>query len=1013
MIQHNKISNNLLAILFFVLLIGSTNAQQTASYTHDLVAFNKAVELYNNNQFSAAQLLFNEVKQNTSNENIAGDCAYYIASSAVRLNQKDADRLMEEFVAQYPTHIKRNRAYIDVANFYFDNGKYAYARKYYNKVDEKSLSPTERETFYFNNAYSYFKAKRYNEAKKYFSRITQSTKYASQAKYYLGYIAYQGDDFKEANELFEDVKNDNTYGKELSYYQADMNFKLGNFEKAIALGKEQYANSSPKEKSELSKIIGESYFNLEKYEEAIPYLKKYKGKRGKWNNTDYYQLGYAYYKQGNYKEAVNNFNKIIDGKNSVAQNAFYHLAESYLKLGQKQQALHAFKNASEMDFSPEIQEDAFLNYAKLSYEIGNSYQSVPAVLLGFIEKYPRNANNNELKDLLIDSYITAKDYKAALDLLKNNKSFRNKLAYQKVAFFRGAELFSEADYSQAKEFFDISLSEPHNKEFVARATFWKAEADYYLGHFEEALIGFKQFLQLPEAQQSPEYKHINYHLGYTYFKLKNYPEATRTFSAFINKPNIDTTQKADAYLRLADSYFILSKYWKALENYNKAIENGTHDKDYAVFQKSISYGFVDRIAKKIDGLKDFSSKFPKSIYKDDALYELGNTYLGQNKSNEALRAYNTLINSLSGSKLVSKAMLKKALILDNQNNSTEALSVFKDVVKKYPGTPEALQAVSSAKLIYIDQGKVADYAAWVKTLDFVNVENAELDDATYKAAEQPYVEDKPAVAIKRFEEYLVQFPEGNHALSAHFYLAQLYYNQAKPEKALSHYQFVAQRDSNEFTEQALARLSEIFLKQKEYNQALTYLSRLETEADYPQNIIFAQTNSMKAHYELNHYAEATAYAEKVLQNAKIDTGIKSDAQTIIARSAIKTGDEEKAKTAYAAVSKIASGRLAAEALYYDAYFKHKSGLNEDSNASVQKLAKDYSSYKYWGAKGLVLMAQNFYALNDAYQATYILESVISNFSQFPDVVEEAKTQLARIKKQESKTNDSIETNDEN
>ena len=116
----------------------------------------------------------------------------------------------------------------------------------------------------------------------------------SQAKYYLGFIAYEGDEYEEANELFEEVKDQERYAEGFSYYQADMNFKLGKFEKAIEMGKEQYDASSPIEKSELSKIIGESYFNLEKYAEAIPYLKDYKGKRGKWNNTDYYQLGYAY-----------------------------------------------------------------------------------------------------------------------------------------------------------------------------------------------------------------------------------------------------------------------------------------------------------------------------------------------------------------------------------------------------------------------------------------------------------------------------------------------------------------------------------------------------------------------------------------------------------------------------------------------------------------------------------------------------------------------------------------------
>jgi tetratricopeptide (TPR) repeat protein len=94
------------------------------------------------------------------------------------------------------------------------------------------------------------------------------------------------------------------------------------------------------------------------------------------------------------------------------------LGESYLKLDKKQQALNAFKNASEMDFDKKIQEDANLNYAKLSYEVGNSYQSVPDVLASFLNKYPQSPNKAEVESLLINSYITSKNYKEALTLLE-------------------------------------------------------------------------------------------------------------------------------------------------------------------------------------------------------------------------------------------------------------------------------------------------------------------------------------------------------------------------------------------------------------------------------------------------------------------------------------------------------------------------------------------------------------------------------------------------------------------
>ena len=1000
---------NLIFVCLFLLISYASLSQQTAAFTNDLVEYNQAVELYNNNQFLAAQSLFGRIREGAKQETIKSDCSYYIANCAVRLNQQDADQLMEEFVTTYPTSIKRNSAYIDVANYYFENGKYSHARKWFDKVDEGSLSRGEMERFNFNNGYSFFKNKRYSEAKKYFNRVSDSQKYGSQAKYYLGFIAYEGDEYEEANELFEEVKGEERYAEGLSYYQADMNFKLGKFEKAIEMGKEQYSSSSPVEKSELSKIIGESYFNLGKYNEAVPYLKDYKGKRGKWNNTDYYQLGYAFYKQGDYQNARSEFNKIVDGKNSVAQNAYYHLAESYVKLDQKQQALNAFKNASEMDFSKEIQEDAWLNYAKLSYEIGNSYKPVPQVLLSFIEKYPNNRNNEALKDLLIDSYITSRNYKEALELLENNKAFENKLAYQKVAFFRGIELYNEGDYREAIVFFNKSLKEPRDSHYTARATYWKAESDFQLSNFDESLIGYKQYLQLPGASETPEFSNSMYNVAYNNFKLKNYSEAIKNFKSFVSKSNSEASRKKDAYLRLGDSYFVTSQYEPAMENYNAAIEMGSADNDYAFFQKAISYGFVNRIDTKIKELNTFIGKYPKSVYRDDAIYELGNTYISENRNNEGIAAYNKLVKEIPKSSFVSKSLLKKALILDNTGKSNDALKLFKRVANDYPSTPEALQAVASAKIIYIDQGKVNEYAQWAKTLDFVEVEDAELDDATYQAAEQPYLENKVAQAISRFEDYLKQFPGGNHALQAHFYLGQMYFADGKSDKAIPHYEFTVSKEGSEFTEQALARISELYLAKKDYKKALGFLQRLEIEANFPQNIIFAQTNSMKASYELKQYAEAVAYADKVLQNSKIDNAIKSDAQIIIARSAIQTGNENKAKTAYAEVSKIATGQLAAEALYYEAYFKNKAGDFAGSNDSVQKLAKDYSGYKSYGAKGLLLMAKNFYALKDAFQATYILESVITNFKDYPETVEEAKAELMVIKAAEAKTNSSVET----
>ncbi|MGA9590794.1 MAG: tetratricopeptide repeat protein [Salegentibacter sp.] len=1000
------------AFLFVVFLsISFTGiSQQSAAYTNELVKFNRALELYNNKQYLAAQNLFDDVRDDTNNEKIEADCAYYIANAAVRIGQPGADRLMERFVTRYPTSTKTNSAFLDVADYYFNTGKYSLARKWYDKVDEKSMSRADRQRFYFNNGYAYFKANQYDEARKYLNRVRDSKEYGAQAKYYIGYMAYENDNYEEANANFEEVKGNARYDEELSYFQADMNFKLGNFEKAIELGKEQLPKARRQEISQLNKIIGESYFNLGQYEEAIPYLKEYKGMRGKWNNTDYYQLGYAYYKQGDYEKAIAEFNKIIDGKNSIAQNAYYHLAQSYLNSDQKQQALNAFKNAAEMNFDAKIQEDAFLNYAKLSYEIGNSYESPSQVLINYLTKYPESTSREEIESLLIDSFITSKNYEEAMRLLENNRNFSDKQAYQKVAYYYGLELYEQSEYYDAIKQFEKALSEPRDPQITAKATYWKAESEYNVNRIDDAIIGYKEFGGMSAARGTNELKDLNYNLGYAYFKKNEYARAIDYFKKYSENTENDEARRNDALLRLGDTYFVSSQYWPAMEAYNKAIANNVPHSDYAAFQKAISYGFVGRNETKIEELNSFVNKYPRSSYRDDALYELGNTYVATNNTSKAVQAYDRLIRNVPGSPLVAKAILRQGLIYYNSDQGNKALERLKKVVSDYPNTPEAQQAVSTARLVYKDLNRVDDYAAWVKNVDFVEVTDADLDNTTYEAAENQYLNKNTQAAISGFEKYLNQFPNGIHSINANFYLAQLYFDAGNEDKAVPHYKFIVERPTSEFTEQALARLSQIYLEKENYRDAVPLLERLEKEAGSDQNIVFAQSNLMKSYYELGNFDKADAYAEKVLQNPSSEKEAKTDAQVMVARAAIKAGDEARAKKAYSEVQKTAKGELAAEALYYDAYFKNKAGNYEASNAAVQILAKDFSGYKRWGAKGLVLMAKNFDKLGDAYQATYILDNVIKNFQKYPEIVDEAKAELSRIKTKEAKTNSSVETN---
>ena len=996
------------SILIFCLSF-SLYAQKTEAYNRPNKDYLMALSLFELGSYASAQSLFDNLQLQSKNPHIVSDAAYYFTVCAIRLNQQQAEQYCERFLERYPTSPRKNTIYLDAGDYYFANAKYAYARKWYQSVSINQVPATKKDRFYFNYGYVNYATKNFKQAKENLSKVEYSDQYGAQAKYYIGFMAYEGDDYDEATKYLDQISDQQRYKNELNYFQADLNFKLGAFQKAVDVAKNALEKANKNESSELSKIIGESYFNLKKYNEAIPYLKDYKGQKGKWTNVDFYQLGYAYYKQNDFEKAIGEFNKIINGNNAIAQNAYYHLGESYINLYKKQEALNAFRIASEMDFDAKIKEDAWLNYAKLSYDIGNPYISTPQVLNDFLERYPKSPFRESIELLLVDSYMSSKNYKEALLLLESNMRNALKPNYQKVAFYRALELYNSTDYTQAQTLLQKAIALDIDPYITSRAIYWNAEIDFLNLNFDTALYGFLNYKNNAKASTTPEYKQLNYSLGYTHFKLKQYPKAIAAFESFVSTRSAQRSFINDALLRTADAYYVTKAYQKAIDTYAKVIDNKAPSTDYATFQTAVSYGFLGQTTNKLNTLKKVLN-YKKSAYLDQVYFEMANTYNALNNTQKALETYDIVINRYIKSALVSKALLRKGLLLYNANDNQKALEVFKRVAADYPSTPEAFQSISSARSIYIDSGHVNEYAAWVGTLNYVGITDKELEKTSYEAAEKQYLDNNTNKAITLFNDYILKFPNAGQINKAQFYLASLYFKQNLKENALPHYEFVIEQPPNEFTEQALQKVCAIKLENG--GEAQQVLRRLELEAKNPQNILFAQSNLMKIAFKKKSYSSALDYAKIILDNPITDDYIKNDAHIITARSAFALGDENLARISYSAVASLGSSNYGAEAQYYAAFFHNKDNDFENSNQMIQQLIQQFPSQKEFAAKGLILMAQNYYALNDAFQATYILENVIKNFSNFAELKTEATQLLETYKRELSKSNASIEAEQE-
>ncbi|WP_339659162.1 tetratricopeptide repeat protein [uncultured Polaribacter sp.] len=982
-------------------------SQQTTVNVHVITDFNNALELYNNKAYAAAQKIFDKINvQAEKNASIKADAAYYGAMCAVILNQTNADQKVLDFVEENPTSNKKNKAFFNVANYYFANKKASYALKWYEKVNTDLLSKEDQKELNFKMGYSLLVTDNLTLAKNKFQPLINDAKYGNDSRYYFGFIAYKLEDYGLAESTLKEIADNKSYKAEISYYLLDISFKSAKFERCIIVGTELLKTSKRKEVSEISKIVGESYFNLKKYAEAIPYLKAYTGQNGKWTNSDYYQLGYVFYKQNEYQNAITYFNKIIDEKNAISQNAYYHLAECYLNIDKKTEALNAFKTASEMTFNTEIQEDAALNYAKLSYEAGNPFQNVSDVLQDYLKKYPNSSAYKMINELVVSSFIHQQNYQGALDYLKKKNTTENITLTNEVSLYRGIQLFNDNKFTEALSYF-VKSKGSKDAEIEQKSMYWEAETLFRLENYEDAVAKFlvaKRFL----STNKEEFSLMNYNIGYSYFKLKNYTKAIDAFTQFLAENQADPSINNDALVRLGDSYFATRNYEDAINSYQTVVRNSATDADYAEYQIGMSYGFRDENSDKIKALTKVVNDYKTSSLKDDALFQLANTYIKIKDNAKAHQAYERLLENHPKSSFLSKALVRQGLLYYSDNQNKKALEKFKLTVQKFPNTPDAIQAVNNAKNIYLDEDNLDEYVAWVKKLDFINVSNDDLDNSSFVIAERKYFEAKNYEGIiLTLHKYLEKFPKGTHSLKANYYLADILFKDKQFDKAIANYKIVINAGASEYSEDALAKLSQIYLEKQNFKEALPLLEKLEQEAYAAENVQFAQSNLMKGYYETKAYKEAISYAKKVLSMNKDKNSLIEDAKTIIARSSIKTNDFLTAQEYYTAIEKNAIGELKAETLYYNSFFKNQQQKFEASNKVIQELIADYSAYKYWGVKSYVIMGKNYYSLKDAYQATFILENVIKNFPQYKDIVNEAQIELTKIKENEAKTNNSI------
>nr|MBP6730817.1 tetratricopeptide repeat protein [Chitinophagales bacterium] len=633
----------------------------------------------------------------------------------------------------------------------------------------------------------------------------------------------------------------------------------------------------------------------------------------------------------------------------------------------------------------------------------------------YLDDYSKGSHIDEASELLAAALVQTKNYERAYKIMEGMKTQSPliKEAYQKVTYFRAVELYNDHKSDEALSLIEKSLKNPVNAELQAYAIYLKAEILYSKERYDEASQLFQRFAQYstPAIEKKGEASKFRaaYNTGYCAFKKKNYSDAALYFGDAIEEgqTTADTKGKTsllpDLFLRYADCAFITKNYSKAVDAYAKIVTMNWSNAEYAQFQKGIILGLQNKEEEKIEALNTLIAKFPGSNYADQANYELGETYLQIGNNAQARVAYQTIITKNANNAYLPKAYVKIGVIDYNTGKKEQAIDDYKLVVKKFPESVEARESLEALKDIYVELGRADEYFAFAKGNSNIVISSSEEDSLTYQAADNAYNSSDCARSITLYGNYTTKFPNGIFAADAHWKKADCHIKAKDFANAFKDYEALIQNKYSKYYEKALLKASGIaYYELHDYEKANTFYSQLYMVSTSAQNTYTALIGRLRSSVQLNNNDAIIEAADQFVNSGAAKDADLQEAIYVKAKAYYSKGDKEFALGAFNRVTEMPVSEKAVEAKYMVAKILFEQQKYKNSMDTCFKLKNKYSSYEYWVAKTFVLIADDYYALGNSFQAKATLESIIENYDGDKAVLEEAKAKLETIRADEIK-----------
>lgn len=984
-------------ILICFVVLGVASGQQPLSDSETSRLWQSAHELLEHRDYGGAYQAFTRYIDVSPEGFQKADAAYYRAFCAVNLYHEDGEKSLEDFIARYPEYPKTATAYYELGSFFYNGKNYAKASECFAKAKFASLSEEQQHIGRFRWGYSLFNQRLLDKSLEQFNAIkAMGGTYGPAASYYAGFIENGSGDYENALKDLQRAETAPAYATVVPVLIMNVYNRQHKDDALIRYGKEALKRENVLEASTISLLTAEALFRKKQYEEALGLYEASFGESTPDRGVSY-RAGQAALALGKDEDALKYFKGAVTAaEDSLSAFASYHVGILYLKRQEKPLALNAFDLARKYSKDPRLSEECLYQAAKLNYELGRadiSIQQFESLL-----KLPQGSHALEAKELLSQAYVNANNYNKAIEYIEALPSRTPSVdrAYQKATYLKGTELFNKEEYALAVNSFARSLEYPIDKEIESDASFWTGEA-YSIGRkYDEAIPFYERALHASLARAHE----IHYALGYAYFNTRNYSKALVQLREFSTKATPAVPNYADGMIRLGDCYYAEKSYADAVTTYRKAALLAPAEADYIHLQTGLCLAVQNRFdeaAREFDAVKRTAG----SRYAEDAMFQRAQLDFEQNRFGNAVTGYTQLISTGKSARLLPYAYVRRASANYNLKNYDATANDYITVLEKYPLHPAAQDLLLPLQEALNLAQRNSEFDKYLAAFKANNPDAKGIESVEFEAGKNSYFSQNYAAAITRLSRYRETYPESARLSEAGYYLAESYYRQKDLNKALEVYYQVDKDQTFSMLSKVVARIAEIEFKQGKYEKALPAFRRLDRIAANKKDQYTAWNGLMDTYYGLAMYDSSDVYARKIIEQGNVNANAQNKASLSLGKSAMARGDYETAKDEFLTTLNLAHDEYGAEAQYLLGEIFYLTKAHKQCYEALLNVNRDFGAYEAWVGKAYLLLADNFLAVGDTFQAKATLKSLIDNFPE-ETLKATAREKLKKIEEEERK-----------